>query len=1019
VVEGNCYFVLEVKTDNDVTINYSKIASDNAGLLKFNESLKPTMRNRFLAIITFLIFSLSCDFLIKPPSGFQMEEGFQLRLVASEPLIYDPVDMEFNEQGEALVLEMPGYPLEDQASRIILLRDQDTDGQYDERIVFAENLQMATSLMPYKKGVLVAAPPYLLFVKDTDGDYRADAVDTLMGGFSTGNLQHNYNGLTYGLDNWIYAANGGNSGKPYWWDDTTSAMNLRGQDFRFHLESKKMERIGESSGGFGLGMDEYGRLFETHNLTHISHLVFPDRYFKNSRLLVEHSLLNISDHEENGLSRIYPVGEQETRVNHPEQSGYFSGACGILFYGDNAYGKDYQRTVWVADVVLNLIHADKLHPQGSAFTASRIREKKEFLACEDRSFRPVNMTVGPDGSVYVIDMYRAVIEHPEWIPDEIEQGLNLNAGKEKGRIYKIIPGDKKVPEFNTHQWKTADDYIARLNHPNQWVRKTAHRLLMESELTTGQLKKIAQWLQSESAYARLHALWILEGKGALTSEWLMGALKDADDGVKENALLMAEQRMTVDEGIFQRVLELLTDPAQRVRMQAALSVSTLPDELFQIHRDKIIDHLIASSEWPLDDWNIAAITLAAHSAAPDLLTRLMQRRQTDILLIKSLAKASGQSTGSIRLVLNSLRSGLADAPTRLAIIEQLAAGIYTSVNGAPLLADLLPLEKNADINLISATARLRKKLSLPPAPAFVSFSLRAIKKAGNRSLPDSVRLQQLSLLSLLPYRDKAEVLFQCLNSSEPMQIQEEALRQLAGFPEPEIGQRLVKQWAGWGPLVRRYASDLLIYRDVHHDALLSGLEQGIINIGEMNFDLERRRELLLWTENEETRRRAAALFSDAGVTTRKQAIEKMKDALLLKGSAREGEAVFTTLCSSCHRYGAIGKEVGPVLTEINRKSKESLLHDILDPNAAVETRYINHKLVTVAGEIHVGMVENETDYAITIKKAGGEAVVVEKKNIKSFYSLGASLMMEGIESNMTLQEMADLLEFLQKGDGGG
>jgi hypothetical protein len=244
VVEGNCYFVLEVKTDNDVTINYSKIASDNAGLLKFNESLKPTMRNRFLAIITFLIFSLSCDFLIKPPSGFQMEEGFQLRLVASEPLIYDPVDMEFNEQGEALVLEMPGYPLEDQASRIILLRDQDTDGQYDERIVFAENLQMATSLMPYKKGVLVAAPPYLLFVKDTDGDYRADAVDTLMGGFSTGNLQHNYNGLTYGLDNWIYAANGGNSGKPYWWDDTTSAMNLRGQDFRFHLESKKMERIG-------------------------------------------------------------------------------------------------------------------------------------------------------------------------------------------------------------------------------------------------------------------------------------------------------------------------------------------------------------------------------------------------------------------------------------------------------------------------------------------------------------------------------------------------------------------------------------------------------------------------------------------------------------------------------------------------------------------------------------------------------------------------------------------------------
>ena len=143
------------------------------------------------------LFILSCGRKESPPpAGFQIQDGFDLTLVASEPLIKDPVDLEFNERGEALVLEMPGYPFEDQQSKIMLLKDKDNNGVYDESSVFAENLQMASSILPFKDGVLVAAPPYLLFVKDTDGDNQADAADTLMGGFSTGNLQHNYNGLT-------------------------------------------------------------------------------------------------------------------------------------------------------------------------------------------------------------------------------------------------------------------------------------------------------------------------------------------------------------------------------------------------------------------------------------------------------------------------------------------------------------------------------------------------------------------------------------------------------------------------------------------------------------------------------------------------------------------------------------------------------------------------------------------------------------------------------------------------------
>ncbi|HTF31016.1 MAG TPA: PVC-type heme-binding CxxCH protein, partial [Flavitalea sp.] len=378
----------------------------------------------------------SCSQKQSTPSEFQIEPGFTFELVAREPLIESPVDFEFNEAGDAMVVTMPGYASSDKPSSILILKDNNKDGVYDDKIVFTDKLRLATSILPYKDGVLVTDAPFLLFLRDTDKDYKADAIDTLMGGLLTSALSHRFNGLTYGLDNWIYVANGGNGGKPYWWGDTSAVIDLRGQDFRFNFDKKIIERIGHTSGGFGLGINTWGHLFETHNLNHVSHLVFPQRYMESVKLPMDHSLLNISDHEVNGLSRIYPIGEQVTRVNHPEQSGFFSGSCGVTYYEGGEFGPEYEQTVWVADVVLNLIHVDKIKPKGASFVASRLFEKKEFMASTDRSFRPVNMTIGPDGSLYVVDMHRGVIEEPEWIPDEIEKNLDLNAGKGQGRLYK-------------------------------------------------------------------------------------------------------------------------------------------------------------------------------------------------------------------------------------------------------------------------------------------------------------------------------------------------------------------------------------------------------------------------------------------------------------------------------------------------------------------------------------------------------------------------------------------------------
>jgi len=949
------------------------------------------------------------------PDGFQIEPGFKLERVAAEPLIKDPVDLEFNERGEAMVLEMPGYPFEDRQSRLLVLQDKDKDGTYDESMVFAEGLQLANSFLPYKKGALVAAPPYLLYLQDQDQNNVADKVDTLMGGFSTGNLQHNYNGLTYGLDNWIYAANGGNDGKPFWWGDTSSVMDLRGQDFRFHLETRTLERLGESSGGFGLAMDEYGRLFETHNLTHISNLVFPNRYFKGKEHLEKSTLENASNHEENGLARIYPIGEQESRVNHPEQSGYFSGSCGVTYYGGGAFGEDYENTVWVADVVLNLLHVDKIKPKGASFEAVRQLEKRDLLASSDRAFRPVNMSVGPDGSMYLVDMYRKVIEHPEWIPDDIEKTLDLEAGKDQGRIYRISKGISSA--FDVAQFKTEIGLVQALAHSNQWVRKTAHRLLMEQKLGQTSWHGLKGLLKDKNPLAKVHALHILAAQKALTTVELASALADDIAPIRETALQLAEARLGNDPSLLTTCIQLLTDPDQRVRMQAALSLSTLDaaSTAYQKQSAAILAGLNAAAQQNIDKWNNYAITLAAQGAAADLASLIQPIQASESDLLSALALSAAQSTEGLQSILLYLVAPKINNSTRQNILQQLSQELPT-LSGTTILEPALNvLEQSRDLGLISATTALRQRLKLPPSANFLSLSRSALQKVTNTTLPDSIRVQQLVLLSLLPYAQKSKVIFACLPNHQPIQLQEEALRQLANYNEPEIGPRLVQLWPELGPHIRKYAGDLLLDREIHHDALLTGLEKGQINIGEMNFDLERRRTLLWWTDNENTKRRAEKLFSDAAVVTRQAAMDKMKPALALKGNAQSGAKMFETHCSNCHRYGKQGKEVGPVLTEIYRKSKATLLHDILDPNAAADPKYISHRLETKDGLSHLGIVAAETDQSVTLLKMGGEKVTLSKKELKSFRSMGTSLMMEGFENALSVQEMGDLLAFLQGG----
>ncbi len=953
--------------------------------------------------------------------GFELHPDFTMQLAAAEPLVLDPVDMQFDEAGQAWVLEMPGYPLRDAESRLVQLEDTDGDGIFDRRKVFSDRLGVASSFMPFRKGFLVASPPELLWVADRDGDGREDTREVVLEGFSNDNLQHNFNGLTYGLDNWIYIANGGNSGSPAFPGRPETAVPLRGGDLRLHSGLGRFTRVGESSGGFKLTFDPWGHLFETHNLEHNLHLVFEDRYLEGVAGKPSHALVNISDHESDGLSRIYPIGEQETRVNHPEQSGYFSGSCGITYYGGGRFPEGFGQGFFVADVVLNLVHFDHLRDSSSVFATSRYGRNTEFLASSDRAFRPVNFAVGPDGSLFVLDMHRDVIEHPEWIPDELEKDLDLHAGKQQGRIYRIRPREASGPA-PAWDFGTPAGLVQALGHPNQWVRTTAQRLLVTETpgVVLADLEAVLR--ESPDPLRRLHALWTLEGLGQLSDPGLMGALADASPGVRENALKIAEGRAGSHPGFFGAVLERCKDPHPRVRLRAVLALAAgggpgESERAMAISRE--VAGLLDRQE--SDPWILRASTAALQPQAATFLKEHVGRWQQTgpwNRVLRDLAEAMGRTATPAEI------SGLLQAlntpelrPVSQQALGALAAGWAEMgrANPGPVPAlerALSDLEAGSDRARVLAVAGFRKALGLPPSSTLNRLLATSQTYARDTTRSSEERLEWLQLAGLAPFPARVGTLEFFLDSRAPVSLQREALQQLRGSDDAQVPALLLSAWDRLGPESRRLATDILLYKEAYHAPLLQAMETRQVQLGEFNLDLERRR-ILLFSEDPSIRDRAEKLFSDAGVVQRAEVIDAFRPSLSLPGDAEQGRALFAGRCATCHKMGDTGVSVGPALTEIGRKSRETLLYDILDPNAAADPEYLAHTVVDETGTLYTGVVVRETDEEVALQLMGGEERVFRKGRIRRFTSSGLSLMPEGLEQGMTPEDMSDLLAFLQ------
>ncbi|MEO5998299.1 MAG: PVC-type heme-binding CxxCH protein [Chitinophagaceae bacterium] len=530
---------------------------------------------------------------------FHFAGDFKAEVFAAEPYVIDPVSMEFDEQGNAYVVGMLDAYKPDSVKgkgAIVMLKDRDGNGRADTSIVFADSLREATSVLPWDGGLLITAAPNILYYKDTDGDGRADLKEVLFTGFFSKNEEAQITNLRFGVDNWIYANNNGQGGEiSFTRVPGAPKLKVQGSDIRFRLDRNQFE-LTTGRGQFGLAMDDWGHRFFTQNSLHIQQAVIPARYLQRNPFLpppIKSAIVNNSDHDPI-MYQITPAPYwraertnqrnkkfQENNLKQVEyEKDHFTGASGGTFYGGDALPKEYYGNIFTGDVAGNLVHRDILSYSDTVpyFIAKRAEQEKdkEFMATTDSWVRPASLTVGPDGDLYMIDMYRQHIETPMSIPEDLQIGMDFNAGNKDGRIYRIVPKNAGAYKNVSPDLRNAKslDLVTLLSHQNQWWRLQAQRLLLQRQDKSVIPAVKTLLAQSEDPRCRLHALYVLEGMNALDADIIKKAMKDPSPGVRENAVILSERF----PACLPNLEEMINDSSISVAFQVVLSVGEFKDK---------------------------------------------------------------------------------------------------------------------------------------------------------------------------------------------------------------------------------------------------------------------------------------------------------------------------------------------------------------------------------------------------------------------------------------------------------
>ncbi|WP_435020039.1 PVC-type heme-binding CxxCH protein [Tundrisphaera sp. TA3] len=919
-------------------------------------------------------------------ASIRVHPGFRVELVASEPLVRDPVAFDWGADGRLWVVEMGDYPLGGDGKGkpvgvVKRLEDADGDGSYDRATVFLDGLSFPTGVMPWSKGVLIACAPDILYAEDRDGDGRADVREVLFTGFVPGNPQHRMNGFELGLDGWVYGANGDSGGRIRS-TRTGKTVNISGRDFRFRPDDGRFEaESGQTQ--FGRHRDDWGHWFGNNNSVWGWYYALSDRDLaRNPAVAIGQAKAPL------GVDgRLYPISRTLPRFNFPGTEGQVTSANSPTPYRDSLFGPAFADALFVSEPVHNLVRRIRLEPDGVAFRGRLADDEagREFLASTDNWFRPAMLKTGPDGALWIADMYRAVIEHPEWIPDDWEARIDLRAGHDLGRIYRVVPVHQPPRPIDRLDRLDVAGLVAALDSPNGWRRDTAQRLLLHSADASaiGPLRTLAT--TSDRPQTRVQALGTLQALGGVDAGVVEACLAHAHPEVRRAAARAGEEMMAGSPGIGAAIARLTDDAEIRVRMQAALSLGRWPDP----EAGKALARILLRDAG--DPWVRPAALISAKGHAATILASLF-------------SEPAGRPAASV--VEPLFAQALADGPGGLAPLIRSAT--------EPVGGRFSAWQFAAVGGLLDAAARAGKSWADVAGPD--AQRIEALPAAARRSLADDRADAELrhSAARFLGRRgpigpEDRDALASLLRPQAPPSLQAEGVRALAHAGGADVPRLLLAGWAGHSPSLRAAILDTLLSREAWGEALLAAAEAGAIAPGDIG---PGDRERLLRARSAPSRDRAAALFVGAR-GPRADVIARYRDAMPREGDPKAGMAVFRKNCAACHRLGGEGAEVGPDLSTITDRSDEVLLTAVLDPNRAFEARFTTFLIATADGRTLSGIVASETAASITLLRQDGQGDIVPRSEIAEMTSSGKSLMPEGLEETIPPRDLADLFAALR------
>jgi len=937
----------------------------------------------------------------------ETEAGFQVELVAAEPQIVDPVSMQIDAQGRLWVVEMGDYPTEGNVplSRIVVLQDKNDDGFFESSTVFADKLLFATGVQPWQNGALVTVQGQLLMLRDTDGDLHSDLTEVWLEGFSTGNPQLRANHPVIAADGWLYIASGLRGGKikaslPFG-NASSEPLDLAGCDLRVHMLTGRIESIAGPT-QFGLSFDQFGHRYGCSNRQPCFEIVSERADLSLSPL----SGLATAIHDvspSNAASIVHPLVNAWTTSNL--HAGQFTAACGLLVTHSRHFPDAPFATALTCEPTGSLVQRRSILRKDGLSHITDESPEREWLASHDPWFRPVDLYEGPNGDIYVVDMYRAVIEHPEWVPAELKKRPDERMGDAHGRIYRMSRTDNNSSLEQSHKSTQALNVADWLAHSDTWNRNIASRMVLEAAAN----EKKESWIAN------------LREMCTATNSQSIGSLANAC------SLLTACDEL--DEPTVASLFK-SSSPELRSRVWSAMRQSSIKWE------PKWIDQAALTFSDPnatLDEmreaaWFVAAQEDNASPSSTEVMNRyaasaskkLFQQSENPQLWMAITAA----SRNNLSLLLSSYLNAIAEAGSDDArsLAREAVVRIASKIAQHCTQADAQIWIQNSARDLSDKSNSATRKMSFAILEGFV--------RSGKLSIvPDSILenvIQRSSTSDKDPINQRAAIAILATSksdSSKTLAIKllestdsiflKTAIATCSGHDTPEFATWLLGRLPAALPEIRQDVFNAIRNNPKRLTMLVDELESGKLSTKVL--DASQIQSLATVRDSSNTPRLSKILAASLNTNRQKVIDDYSQQLSTLQVDAKDnrGKAVFVKNCSACHRMDGVGSMVGPDISDSRVHTFEKLLISILDPNRSIDANYFRYLARTEDGIVVEGLLKDSNSQTITLQSQNGTMTTLSRSEIEELKSSGTSLMPEGIESQISAKDMADLLWYVK------